>query len=214
MKLKMTLVLFGATLVLVPAAMRAQGDGITALETLGSSGDVLQRELTLFQRAQAKKSPEFGPYHFKECGKKYLIKFYSNGKEVPSEVVGDPKDICEPFGGNLAYTPKYHLYFYVNVNVAGSIDLDRVDKVFEDNVPPDTRNDVAKGTSLSVVTRDWMRYWMGMLGGDPESYAATPPDNSTLFISERALSEGKLQEILQKFYKPPEPEQKSRAVEL
>ena len=214
MKLKITLVLLGATLVLAPTAMRAQGDGTTALETLG--GEPLTTGVIRFQQNLAAQAAEKQTQKEKACVKKYEAKFYYKGKEVPSKIIGDPDSCetyggCAPFGGNLVYTPNDKLYVYVGVNIPVSIDLDMVEQAFENNVSAESRAQ-AKAVEIAVISRESMREMIKSLitlfkldpkALDPESYSMVSLNGEIFFISTRTFDDGKLKDVLQEFYSGP-----------
>jgi hypothetical protein len=195
MKLPAAAALSAALAVLsTPPVLRASEP--TALQLLGPAGEGLRTQLAGFQKARSG-GQEGG------CVKEYLIQFVSNGQQVPSETVGDPADLCDPFGGNLAYSPKNRLYYFVNVNIPGVIDLDAVDQNFDRYVKPGQRENFLK-IQIAVVARQW---WGTHFGdeGYPRlrtigAHAALNMAGTTLFVSEDAISSGELPGIYKEFY--------------
>lgn len=122
-----------------------------------------------------------------DCTEKSLVHFFSQGIEVSSELIG-ADDPCDHFGGNRVYTPKANLYFYVNFNISGNVDLDAIDEAYLTGRDP-------MRVQIAIVDSGFIK----RVYGDPRE-AVLNYGGDTLFISEIVLAEGRLTELLRDFY--------------
>ncbi len=130
------------------------------------------------------------------CVEKNLAYFYSHGKEIQVEIVGQD-DPCDGFGGAYAYTPKYRIYVYVNFNIPAWIYLDSIDRSL-DRLSPAAQK-FFKGIDLAIADADFMARRFN--GADASLNWA----GNTLFISEVVAGDsGDMERLFWEFYMDPE----------
>lgn len=129
------------------------------------------------------------------CREESLVKFISGGKEVASNVIGAANP-CDRFGGNEAFTPIYGIRVYVNFNLDVTIDLDAIDSVFEATASKDPiiRERVRK-IDIAVVNNEWIKKHHFHDFEVSLNYPRT-----IFFITEKAVSEGRLEKWLKNLY--------------
>ena len=123
-----------------------------------------------------------------------LAKFYANGKEVAPNVIGVANP-CDDFGGDEVFTTRNQIRIFVNFNIAVSIDLDQVDTAFENGVAGGSYGDAFKQVHLIIVAKDWIKQHH-----QSDSEISLSMAGQHLFISERAIQEGRLIDWLNRFY--------------
>jgi hypothetical protein len=130
-----------------------------------------------------------------ECREESLVRFYSNGVEQESRLVG-ASDPCDDFGGNLIHTPVENIYLYVNFNIAGSINLDLLDKVLSTSPVDKETRAWLQSVKLAVVDRHWIKRVY-----QTPSEAVLNMAGDTLFVSEMVLLRGEFEQLVASFYR-------------
>lgn len=125
-----------------------------------------------------------------DCREESLVHFFSQGAEVSSEVIG-AADPCDEFGGNLVYTPKHHLFLYVNFNIPGNIDLDEYEQAFVNG----GSNKFFYNFQVAIVDKGFIK----RMYNSPKD-AVLSIGGDTLFISEVVVAEGRLTELMNDFF--------------
>lgn len=129
------------------------------------------------------------------CREESLVKFISGGKEVESKLIG-AADPCDQFGGNEAFTPVYGIRVYVNFNLATTVDLDLIDSTFAAVAPNDPElRERLRAINIAVVNNNWIKKTHLHDLEASLNFART-----TLFISEKAVTEGRLGRWLEALY--------------
>lgn len=132
--------------------------------------------------------------HAQDCREESLVTFLSGGQPVASELIG-AGNACDHFGGNKVITPKHKLFVYVNFNIAGTIDLDQVDAMFEKAPANGPLHDFFQQVALVAVSPEWMREHF-----QDEREAILNLSGDTLFLAGPVVTEGRLIGILERFY--------------
>lgn len=130
-----------------------------------------------------------------DCREEALAVFISGGVAISSLVIG-ADDPCDRFGGQEIFTPVHAIRVYVNFNLAVTIDLDAVDRVFESKAPKSgSSRETLRDIDLAVVNNEWIKKHHGSdedvdmnMGGE------------VLFISEKVIHEGRLELWLNRLY--------------
>ena len=160
-----------------------------ALESLAAS---LAPAIHLIRTARFKSAAA------ERCAPHSLIQFISHGKPVASETISSAGS-CKDFGGNLVYTPKHHLYLFVNFDIRGTIDLDEIDSAVDQHAGPKARRWILGQANpdmkfgIAVVKDAWMDrmyperdYPLGHMNLLGDGF----------YITERAISQNQLAELL------------------
>ncbi len=123
-----------------------------------------------------------------------LVKFLVNGVEVPSKVIGLTKQ-CDDFGGNLAFSPKHHIYTYVNFNIEAEIPLDELDLAYEKAITTCFEGHELKAIDLAVVKADWISK---VYNSDKQAILSW--NRRTLFISEKVFKGEGFIPLMNRYY--------------
>lgn len=145
--------------------------------------------------AFATAAPVAPPSADPNCKEQSLVHFVSKGAEVPSETIG-LGETCDDFGGNLVFTPKNHIRLYVNLNIAGTIDLDRLDDAL-DAAAATSKTPLAKlpRMPISIVDDTWI---LRTYGFDRDSTLSL--DENSFFVKASVLREGRFEAFMRDFY--------------
>lgn len=128
------------------------------------------------------------------CREESLVHFYAAGEEVGSELIG-ASDPCDAFGGNLVYTPFEKIFLYVNFNIAGSINLDNIDRALKASTVDEETRAWLRSVKLVLVDRGWIK----RVYQDPRE-AVLNFGGDTLFVSEALLERGEFEALVADFY--------------
>ena len=125
-----------------------------------------------------------------------LMTFMAGGNPLPADKIKliGAEYACDNWGGEQVYTPKHNIFVYVNFNISGVIDLDFIDKTFEEKSIPTLKERLRK-VRLVLVTSAQMKRLRGA-----DHYVSNSANGDTLYISERALADKKLGILLTDFY--------------
>lgn len=130
------------------------------------------------------------------CGEVNLAHFYQGARELAPEIVGKD-DPCDGFGEAGIYTPRHHIWFFVNFNIPAQLDTDTIDDAI-DRLPSKLQRFFEK-IDVAVVPAGWVRRTYGH-----SDLFAMSWEGSIFFIDARlAADPAVLRDVLREFYSDP-----------